>query len=103
MGNFGPVILPKFGPKTAPNEPSFKNWFKTHPKVPKNGISDHVTKKRRPLFVANYPPKWWITCLFHAFITFGWVLSQFLKFGSFGAVFGPNLGEITGPKLPMNS
>ena len=46
--------------------------------VPKNGISDHVTKKRRPLFVANYPPKWWITCLFHALITFGWVLSQFL-------------------------
>jgi len=33
MGNFGPVILPKFGPKTAPNEPNFKNWLKTHPKV----------------------------------------------------------------------
>ena len=76
MGNFGPVILPKFGPKT---------------------------KKPRPLFNANIPQKWWITCLFHAFITFGWVLSQFLKFGSFGAVLGPNLGEITGPKLPMNS
>ena len=33
MGKFGPVILPKFGPKTAPNEPNFKNWLKTHPKV----------------------------------------------------------------------
>ena len=33
MGNFGPVISPKFGPKTAPNEPNFKNWLKTHPKV----------------------------------------------------------------------
>ena len=94
MGNFGPVISAKFGPNFAES---------ARFQVPKNGISDHETKKRRPLFVANYPPKWWITCLFHAFITFGWVLSQFLKFGSFGAVFGPNLGEITGPKLPMNS
>ena len=67
--------------------------------VPKNGISDHETEKRRPLFNANIPPKWWITCLFHSFITFGWVLSQFLKFGSFGAVFGPYLSKITGPKL----
>ena len=33
MGNFGPVILPKFGPKMAPNEPNLKNWLKTHPKV----------------------------------------------------------------------
>ena len=33
MGNFGPVISPKYGPKTAPNEPNFKNWLKTHPKV----------------------------------------------------------------------
>ena len=26
--------------------------------VPKNGTSGAETKKRRPLFVANYPPKW---------------------------------------------
>ena len=44
--------------------------------VPKNGTSEAKTKKWRPLFVANYPPKWCTACLFSAFITFGWVLSQ---------------------------
>ena len=55
-----------------------------HFQVPKNGTSDAETKKPRPLFNANIPPKWWITCLFYAFITFGWVLSQFLKIPFFG-------------------
>ena len=36
-------------------------------------------EKTRPLLKANYPPKWWIACLFCGFITSGWVLSQFLK------------------------
>ena len=52
--------------------------------VPKNGTSVAETKKPRPLFNANIPPKWWITCLFYAFITFGWILSQFLKIPFFG-------------------
>ena len=45
--------------------------------VPKNGTSGAEQKKRRPLFVANYPPKWCTARLFYAFSTFGWVLSQF--------------------------
>ena len=44
-------------------------------------------QKRRPSFNANIPPKWWITCLFYAFTTVGWVLSQFFEFGPFGALF----------------
>ena len=28
-------------------------------------------QKRRPLFHANIPPKWWIRHLFHAFPNFG--------------------------------
>ena len=58
--------------------------------VPKSGTSDAETKKRRPLIQINIPAKWWITCLFYAFTTFGWVLSQFLKIvflDRFGAVF----------------
>ena len=45
--------------------------------VTKNGTSGAETKKPRPLFNANIPPKWCTACLFYAFITFGWVLSQF--------------------------
>ena len=41
MGNFGPVISLKYGPKTAPKEPNFKNWLKTHPKVI-NAWNKHV-------------------------------------------------------------
>ena len=41
--------------------------------VPKNGSSGAETKKPRPLFNANIPPKWCRTSLFYAFIIFGWV------------------------------
>ena len=41
--------------------------------VPKNGTSDAETKKWRPLFNANIPPKRWFTCLFCAYVTFGWI------------------------------
>ena len=51
--------------------------------VPKNSTSGAETKKPRPLFVANYPPKWCRTRLFYAFIIFGWVLSQFSKIAHF--------------------
>ena len=44
-------------------------------------------QKRRPSFNANISPKWWITCLFYAFTTVGWVLSQFFEFDPFGALF----------------
>ena len=47
--------------------------------MPKNGTSGAETKKQRPLFNANIPPKWCRTRLFYAFSTFGWVLSQFKK------------------------
>ena len=39
---------------------------------------------------AKHPPKWWIRHLIHAFFTFWWVLSQFLKIvflDSFRAIF----------------
>ena len=49
--------------------------------VPKNGTSGAKTKKLRPLFNANIPPKWCRARLFYAFSTFGWILSQFKKFG----------------------
>ena len=51
--------------------------------VPKNGTSDAETKKPRPLFNANIPPKWCEARLFYAIITFGWVLSQFSKIANF--------------------
>ena len=35
--------------------------------VPKNGTSGAETKRRRPLFNANYPPKWWGRHLVHEF------------------------------------
>ena len=47
--------------------------------VPKNGIWGAQTKKPRPLFNVNIPPKWWRARLFYAFSTFGWVFSQFWK------------------------
>ena len=56
--------------------------------VPKSGTSDAETKKWRPLFNANIPPKWWNRHLFYTFITFGWVLSQFLKNPFFGLFWG---------------
>ena len=36
-------------------------------------------KKRRPLFHANIPPKWWNRHLFCAFTNFGWEISKFQK------------------------
>ena len=36
-------------------------------------------QKRRPLFHANIPLKWWRRHLFHVFTTFGWEISQFWK------------------------
>ena len=59
-----PVINPTFG-KSARFQ------------VSKNGTSGAETNKRRPLFNANIPPKWFGTRLFRAFSTFGCVLSQF--------------------------
>ena len=59
--------------------------------VPKNGTSDAETKKPRPLFVANYPPKWYVARLFCAFSIFGWVLGQFWKI----AFFSPFLTRFT--------
>ena len=56
--------------------------------VPKNGTSGAETKKQRPLFDANIPPKWCRTRLFCAFSTFGRVFNQFKKFG-FLAPFDP--------------
>ena len=49
----------------------------------KNSTSGAETKKQRPLFNANIPPKWCRTRLFYAFIIFGWVLSQFSKIAHF--------------------
>ena len=51
--------------------------------VPKNDTLDAETKKRRPLFNANIPPKWCVARLFYAIITFGWVLGQFSKIANF--------------------
>ena len=36
--------------------------------VPKNGTLDAQIRKRTPLFVANYPQKWWNRHLFHMFL-----------------------------------
>ena len=67
--------LSKFGPKGFDKSARFQ--------VTKNGTSGGETKKIRPLFNANIPPKWWGTHLFYAFITFGWVLSNFSKIAIF--------------------
>ena len=56
----------------------------------KNGTPDAQIQKRRPLFVANYPQKWWNRFLFHMNIIFGQVLGKFWKLrilGSFLADF----------------
>ena len=45
--------------------------------VQKNGTLDAQIKKRRPLFVTNYPQKWWNRLLFHKNIIFGRVLGKF--------------------------
>ena len=50
-----------------------------HFQVPKNCTSDAKTEKLRPLFLCKHTPKWWITYLFYAFNTSGWVLSQLFK------------------------
>ena len=66
--------------------------------VTKNGTSGAETKKPRPLFNANIPPKWWLARLFCPFITFGCVLSQFWKFcflGPFSPFKWPNRKKIT--------
>ena len=34
---------------------------------------------------AKHPPKWWTRHLIHVFITFGWILSQFLKMAHFSS------------------
>ena len=68
--------------------------------VPKSGTSDAETKKWRPLFNANIPPKWWNRHLFYAFITFGWVLSQFLHFAFFGQ-FWSHFPSLTAKKLKV--
>ena len=67
--------------------------------VPKNGTSGAEQKKRRPLFVANYPPKWCTARLFYAFSTFGWVLSQFKNLAFFG-LFSPSKSTMVPKKLP---
>ena len=36
-------------------------------KSQKNGTLDAETKELRPIFNANIPQTWWITCLFYAF------------------------------------
>ena len=55
--------------------------------VPKSGTSGAETKKTRPLFNANIPPKWCRTLLFFAFSTFEWVLSQSKNLSFFGPFF----------------
>ena len=50
-----------------------------HFQVPKNCTSDAKTEKLRPLFLCKHTPKWWVTYLFYAFNTSGWVLSQLFK------------------------
>ena len=62
-----------------------------------NGTLDAETKKRRPLFNSNIPQKWWITCLFYAFITFRWVLKSayfWLFFGLFKRVKRRRMSQI---------
>ena len=48
-----------------------------HFQVPENGFLSAQTKKLRPLFHANIPPKWWSRHLFHVFTTFGWEIIKF--------------------------
>ena len=43
-------------------------------RVPKDGSLSAQIKKRRPLFHANSPSKWWNRLLFYAFTTFGRVI-----------------------------
>ena len=42
-----------------------------HFKVPKNRTLSGQIEKRRPLFHANYPQKWWNRHLIYVFTTFG--------------------------------
>ena len=49
--------------------------------VPAFKCKKMATKKY--FFNADIPPKWWITCFSYAFITFGWVYSQFFKIAHF--------------------
>ena len=63
-----------------------------HIQVPENGTSSGRIEKRRPLFHANIPPKWWIWHLFHVFTTFGWEINKFWIlhiFTSFSHEHGP--------------
>ena len=54
-------------------------------RVPKNGNLDAQIRKRTPLFVANYPQKWWNRHLFHINIIFGGVLGEFCKWRNLGS------------------
>ena len=56
-----------------------ENAKSAHFQVPENGTSSARIQKRRPLFHANIPPKWWNRHLFYAFTTFGSDSSQFLN------------------------
>ena len=89
-------------PRPHPSQVNTVTLFgeSTRFQVPKNGTSDAETKKPSPLFNANIPPKGWITRLFYAFITFGWVLSQFSKFAFFGQ-FWSNFPSLTAKKLKV--
>ena len=78
--------------------------------VPKNGTSGAETKKTRPLFVANYPPKWCRTRLFYAFIKQTSFKIQFyigIKVTSFDFQqfyhFGPNSSNPIMHSSQMNS
>ena len=78
---FGCLKSHLFAPKITENG---RFWVK------KNGTSDAQIQKRRPLFVANYPQKWWNRLLFHKNIIFRRVLGKFWKsriLGSFLAYF----------------
>ena len=60
-----------------------------HFQVPENGTSSARIKKRRPLFHANTPPKWWTRYLFHVFTSksdfwpFYWFWIFWLRFQLF--------------------
>ena len=60
-----------------------------HFQVPKNGTLSARIKKRRPLFHANTPPKWWTRYLFHVFTSksdfwpFYWFWTFWLRFQLF--------------------
>ena len=66
-----------------------ENAKSAHFQVPENGTSSARIKKRRPLFHANTPPKWWTRYLFHVFTSksdfwpFYWFWIFWLRFQLF--------------------